>query len=138
MKNTSQRKCLSLAREKRVQKATSLLSKGVLSFRRQPKWLAAGGGRANGVNLFIRKAHGRHTEESPQRSATPSVGGSFAWRAGVQSGSDSQIRESAARKAQNAAQDSLHRQRQRLRARRAGSGQGAGEGRLGLVWRDLH
>src|SRR5439155_23864547 len=58
--------------------------------------LAAGRGRANGVNYFIRKTHGRHTEESPQRSATSGMGRSFSLRLDVQSRSDSQVRKSAA------------------------------------------
>src|SRR5712692_4305072 len=81
-----------------------------LSFTRQAVRPAAGRGRANGVNYFIRKAHGRHTEESPQGSATSGMGGSFAWGVGVQPGSDWQVRESATRKAQDAAQSLIHRQ----------------------------
>src|SRR6266851_2526217 len=99
---------------------------------------ATGRGRANVVNYFIRKAHGKQREESPQRSATSGVGGSFAWGADPQPGSDPQVREPSGRKAQNAAQDSFDRERQWLRPRRAGSGKGAGEGGLGLVWRYLH
>src|SRR5713226_3842137 len=110
----------------------------VLSFRRRAVRVSAGQSRANVVNYFIRKANGKHTEESPQRSATSSVGGSFAWGADAQPGSDPQVREPSGRKAQNAAQDSFDRERQWLRPRRAGSGKGAGEGGLGLVWRYLH
>src|SRR5207248_5323738 len=87
---------------------------------------------------MFRKAHGRDTEKFPQRSATPGMGGSFAWRAGAEFGSDPQVRQSAARKAQTGAQDSLHRQGQWLWARRPGRGQGAGESRVGLVWRYMH
>src|SRR6266699_6700259 len=98
-----------------------------LSFTRQAVGLAAGRGRANGVNYFIRKTHGKHTEESPQRSATSGVGGSFARRAGIQPRSDPQICKPGARKAQIAAQDSFHRQREWLRPRRPGGGKGAGD-----------
>src|SRR5216684_768347 len=79
-----------------------------LSFTRQAVRPAAGRGRANGVNYFIRKAHGRHTEESPQGSATSGMGGSFAWGADLQSGRDSQVRQSGAGEAQVAATDSFH------------------------------
>src|SRR5260370_19623411 len=110
----------------------------VLAFRGRGVRVSAGQSRANVVNYFIRKANGKHTEEFPQRSATSGMGGSFAWGADAQPGSDPQVRKPGGRKAQNAAQDSLHRQRQWLRPRRAGSGKGAGEGGLGLVWRYLH
>src|SRR5712692_7663613 len=100
--------------------------------------VAAAWKRLDVVNYFIRKEHGRHTEESPQGSATSGMGGSFAWGADLQSGRDSQVRQSGAGEAQVAATDSFHRQGQWLRARRPGSGQGAGEGWLGLVWGDLH
>src|SRR5712692_1902550 len=66
---------------KRVGRAFGLQRKRVLSFTRQAVRLAAGRGRANGVNYFIRKAHGRHTEEFRQRSAASGMGGSFAWGA---------------------------------------------------------
>src|SRR5258708_9230986 len=99
---------------------------------------ATGRGRANVVNYFIRKAHGRQREESPQRSATSSVGGSFAWGADAQPGSDPQVREPGGRKAQIAAQNSFDCQRQRLWPRRAGSSKGVGEGRVGLVRCYLH
>src|SRR5713226_4269563 len=110
----------------------------VLSFRRRAVRVSAGQSRANVVNYFIRKANGKHTEESPQRSATSGVGGSFAWGADAQPGSDPQVREPGGRKAQIAAQNSFDCQRQRLRPRRPGGGKGAGEGRVGLVWSDLH
>src|SRR5712692_1794256 len=72
--------------------------------------VAAAWKRLDVVNYFIRKEHGRHTEESPQGSATSGMGGSFAWCVGVQPGSDWQVRESATRKAQDAAQSLIHRQ----------------------------
>src|SRR5258708_711570 len=110
----------------------------VLSFRRRAVRVSAGQSRANVVNYFIRKANGKHTEEFPQRSATSGVGGSFAWGADAQPGSDPQVREPGGRKAQIAAQNPFDRERQWLWPRRAGSRKGAGEGGLGLVWRYLH
>ena len=100
--------------------------------------LAAGRGRLNGVNYFNRKTHGRHTKQSPQRSATPGMGRSFSLRLDVQSPSDSQVRKSAAREAQVSAQNPLHRKRQWLRPWRPGSSKGTGEGWLGLVRRYVH
>src|SRR6266478_452281 len=58
--------------------------------------LAADRGRPNGVNYFIRKTHGRHTKESPPRSATSGMGRSFSLRLDVQSRSDSQVCKSGA------------------------------------------
>src|SRR5712664_72266 len=110
----------------------------VLSFRRRAVRVSAGQSRANVVNYFIRKANGKHTEESPQRSATSGVGGSFAWGADAQPGSDPQVREPGGRKAQNAAQDSFNRERQWLWPRRAGGSKSVGESRVGLVWSYLH
>src|SRR5258708_3654023 len=112
--------------------------------------LAVGLRWLDGVKLLFRKEHGRHTEESKRTKdskqtgesregrATSRVGGGFSFRLGVQSGGDSEVRKPAAREAQNAAQDSIHRERQWLRPRRPGSGEGAGEGRVGLVWSYLY
>src|SRR5258708_35002984 len=105
----------------------------VLSFRRRAVRVSAGQSRANVVNYFIRKAHGKQREESPQRSATSGVGGSFAWGADAQPGSDQQVREHGGRKAQIAAQNSFDSERQWLRPRRSRSSQGSGEDGIVLV-----
>src|SRR6266702_695355 len=79
-----------------------------------------------------------NTDESPQRSETPGLGGSLSFRFDLQSPTQPEVRNTAGREAQDAAQDPLDRKRQRVRPRRPRSGKGAREGGLGLVRRHLY